>query len=353
MPPILRSFTIFQDAPSVEESSAPKQMKPTLAPKRATRSPSSSGENFVLFDNPPITALDKENLHPVTGERAGLTAAEKKRKDNSYILATKLHNPPSRLAAKKHKKELSIVLKDEGSPTKKRKASTPSQSAVTGGLGQRATKGKPTTSIKEGIVPAKPRKTASTKRVVTRTRTISTLPKVAEEPDATGQKEGIELKGKSKQSVTKAAQPQLSQADIDSRCYELTVKPLADVSQAYEDSSASQDVGPGEDKAKFQTAKVINGASMMNNILTPIKQGPSVEAEIRDYCPPAVASSADLQLGSSRKSPFEEPSGSTKTFSTPERKAIYAAFTFSSPSPSGERFSKTTRVGSIPRLELA
>jgi hypothetical protein len=281
MPPILRSFTIFQDAPSVEESSAPKQTKSTLAPKRVTRSASSSAENFVLFDNPPITALDKENLHPVTGERAGLTAAEKKRKDNSHILATKLHNPPSRLAAKKHKKELSVVLKDEGSPTKKRKASTSSQSAVTGGTSQRVTNGKLTNSTKESNVPAKPRKTASTKRVVTRTRTIATLPKVVEEPDATGQKEGIELKGKSKQSMTKAAQPQLSQADIDSRCYELTVKPLADVSKAYEDSSASQDVGPADDKAKFQTAKVINGTSM-RNIITNANQTGTFFCRIRD-----------------------------------------------------------------------
>ncbi|KAM6503541.1 hypothetical protein JOM56_000484 [Amanita muscaria] len=317
MPPVLRSFTVFQDAPPVERSSAPRQTKSAMYSKKVTRSSSTNSENFIFMDNPPITVPDKENLHPVTGERAGLGAADKKRKDGgSHVLATKLHNPPTRpVAAKKHKKELSIVLKDEGSPTKKRKASVPSE---------------PSTS-------SKPRKSGAAKRTTTRTRAIATLPKVAEEePTVVAQKDVAVNKLKSKPDVTKPVLPQLSQADIDSRCYELTVKPLADVSQAYEDTSPSQDADPRGSKTKFQQVKES-----------------SVEPEIRDIYVSTIASSANLQLGSSRKTPFEEPTGSSKTFSTPERKAIYAAFTFSSPSPSGERFSKTTRAGGIPRLELA
>lgn len=41
-------------------------------------------------------------------------------------------------------------------------------------------------------------------------------------------------------------------------------------------------------------------------------------------------------------------------FSTPERKQIYAAFTFRSPSPTSERYGKgkATRAASMPPLEL-
>lgn len=335
MPPVLRSFTVFQDAPPIERSSASRQTKSAMYSKKATRSSSTNSENFIFMDDPPITVPDKENLHPVTGERAGLGAADKKRKDGgSHVLATKLHNPPTRpVAAKKHKKELSIVLKDEGSPTKKRKASVPSEPVMPCGNGHKVSKG---ISTKESAS-SKPRKSGAAKRTTTRTRAIATLPKVAEEePTVVAQKEVAVIKLKSKPDVTKPVLPQLSQADIDSRCYELTVKPLADVSQAYEDTSASQDADPRGSKTKFQQVKES-----------------SVEPEIRDLYVSTIASSANLQLGSSRKTPFEEPTGSSKTFSTPERKAIYAAFTFSSPSPSGERFSKTTRAGGIPRLELA
>ncbi|KAK2462153.1 hypothetical protein APHAL10511_005851 [Amanita phalloides] len=325
MPPVLRSFAVFQDTPPAEEISAPEQHKSMLPLKPATRSSSSKSESSFYPDNPPITATDKENLHPVTGERAGLDTADKKRKDGSSILVTKLHNPhPRPLGVKKHKKELSIILKDEGSPAKKRKAST-----LAVGTGQKVLKAKATTVTKKDTkAPTKPRKATTTKRTTTRPLTLSILPKVVEEASAgDGSQEGGEVKPK------KAIQSQLSQADIDSRCYELTVKPLADVSQAYDDTF---DVVPVDGKPKFQSVKES-----------------SIEPDIRDYFAPPIAGSACLQLGSSRKSPFEEPTGSTKTFSTPERKAIYAAFTFSSPSPSGERFSKTTRAGSIPRLELA
>ncbi|KAF8718569.1 hypothetical protein AX14_011772 [Amanita brunnescens Koide BX004] len=330
MPPV-PSFAIFQDSPIIEEAPAPKQSKPALPLKRTTRSSSSKSENVLCVDSAPITAPDKENFHPVTGEHAGLGTADKKRKDGSNVLVTKLHNPPRPLAVKKHKKELSVALKDEGSPTKKRKASAPSDPIVVVGSHLKVPKTKTVTATKkESKATAKPRKLITTKRITTRPRTLSALPKVAEEETI-----GDELKDGRGEAKAKK-QSQLSQADIDSRCYELTVKPLADVSQAYEETLIFQDVNPREDKSKYQ----------------PVKE-PSAEPELRDFYAPPVASSTSSQLGSSRKSPFEEPTGSSKTFTTPERKAIYAAFTFSSPSPSGDRLSKTTRAGSIPRLEFA
>lgn len=348
MPPVRPSFAIFQDSPTVEDTPAPKQSKSALPQKRITRSSSSKSENIVCVDSAPIAVPDKENFHPVTGEHAGLGTADKKRKDGSNVLVTKLHNPPRPLAVKKHKKELSIALRDEGSPTKKRKASAPLEPTV--GSHLKATKTKTVTATKkEGKAAAtKPRKLSTTKRTTTRPRTLPTLPKVAEEEAV-----GDELKDGGEAKAKKTVQSQLSQADIDSRCYELTVKPLADVSQAYEDTLIFQDVNSREDKTKYQPVKVRTMFFVIHTCpLTTLKE-PSSEPELRDIFTPSVASSTSLQLGSSRKSPFEEPSGSSKTFTTPERKAIYAAFTFSSPSPSGGRLSQTTRAGSIPRLELA
>ena len=247
MPPVLPSFAIFQDSPTTEDTPAPKQSKAALSQKRTTRSSSSKSENVVCVDSAPITVPDKENFHPVTGEHAGLGTADKKRKDGSNVLVTKLHNPPRPLAVKKHKKELSIALRDEGSPTKKRKASAPSEPTV--GSHLKATK---TATKKDGKATTKPRKLSTSKRTTTRPRTLSTLPKVAEEEAV-----GDELKDKGGEAkAKKTVQSQLSQADIDSRCYELTVKPLADVSQAYEDTLIFQDVNIREDKTKYQPVKV-------------------------------------------------------------------------------------------------
>ncbi len=254
MPPVLRSFAIFQDIPSTraEEAPVPKQPKLALSLKKATRSSSSKSENFVSLDSAPITAPDKENFHPVTGERAGLDAADKKRKDGSNVLVTKVHNPPRPLAVKKHKKELSIVLRDEGSPTKKRKASAPSERTVAVVTNLKVAKAKAGITTKEGKVITKPRKSTTTKRTTTRPRTLSALPKVAEEEAV-----GDELNdGQGEAKAKKPVQSRLSQADIDSRCYELTVKPLADVSQAYED--IFQDINTRENKPKYQSMKVTN-----------------------------------------------------------------------------------------------
>lgn len=78
-------------------------------------------------------------------------------------------------------------------------------------------------------------------------------------------------------------------------------------------------------------------------------QESSVEPEIRDFFSP-VAPSAGLPSGSALHN--VGLSDGDQTFSTPERKKIYAAFTFTSPSPTSERFSQASRAGSIPRLEL-
>lgn len=79
-------------------------------------------------------------------------------------------------------------------------------------------------------------------------------------------------------------------------------------------------------------------------------QASSVEPEIHDFFS-TPAPSTCLPLGSTLRNVGLSDDGD-QAFSTPERKKIYAAFTFTSPSPTSERFSQASRAGSIPRLEL-
>ena len=50
----------------------------------------------------------------------------------------------------------------------------------------------------------------------------------------------------------------ITQVNIDARCYELTVQPLADVSQAYEEGAAFEGIPTSscEAKLKFSAANV-------------------------------------------------------------------------------------------------
>lgn len=266
----LRSFTVFQDVPSSDQQK----------PKNTNNTPTAiltSTANSVAPNHATLTTTEKENVHPVTGERAGPNNTKKRK---TSVLATKVHVP----VQDKKQKEPKDALPD----AKKRKSSSSTSSV----------KGK-TTSRKEG---------KSRKAKKAPSRRVSPMPKLDEEADTERERH-------------------VTQADIDSRCYELTVKPLADVSQAYEQSASFEIPSSCNENLKFCPVKAL-----------------SVEPEIRDYYLPPQGSS--LPAGSIH------PPSSPSRFSTPERKQIYAAFTFTSPSPTSERFNKATRAGSVPRLEL-
>lgn len=161
--PAVRSFTVFRDA------SSPKHSK-----RKSTKTPS-PGPSAIA---PPTIALEKENVHPLTGERASVVNAGKKRKTNA--LAPK----QLPLGIKKQKQKDSVAL-EEVKPEKKRKVlSTKTKGAAT-------RKGKKVS------------------------RRVSPMPKVEEEVDA----------------------DTVAQAEIDSKCYELTVLPLADVTTAYDETA--------------------------------------------------------------------------------------------------------------------
>lgn len=79
--------------------------------------------------------------------------------------------------------------------------------------------------------------------------------------------------------------------------------------------------------------------------MTNITQATSTEPEIRDYFSPSHSGPPARVAGDAKE---------TKVFTTPERRHIYSAFTFTTPSPSSERFRKASRSPSpVPRLDLA
>ncbi|KAJ7267013.1 hypothetical protein B0H12DRAFT_1099209 [Mycena haematopus] len=272
----LRSFTVYCDTPV----DAAVDTKASLASKATVLGSTIPNLNLPAPSTIPLASTaEKENLHPVTGERCAAVSdstATKKRKTN--ILATKT------IPAKKQKES----KEDRVEEKKARSASSSAAKAKKDGK--------------------------SAKKAKKPSRRVSPLPKLDEE-DA-------------------AVRDLLMQADVDSRCYELTVSPLADVTQAYD---AGFDVNSllrsftSEDSAKFHKAT-------------------SSEPEIRDYFSPSHSSSSSARVTPPATGAAQE----TKVFNTPERRHIYSAFTFTTPSPSSERFRQASRSASptVPRLDL-
>jgi len=207
----LRSFTVFQDAVS-SDAPQPKISRPNAMITRSslnvvspTSATSTTGD---------LLTLDKENYHPVTGERAGPSGVGAKKRKTT-VLAIKVQPEP----ATNSKKEKDSDREPE---QKKRKASSTSKGKV-----KKSAKGTGST------------KKSASKRAAA--RKVSPMPKLNEEVEP--EKEPI------------------TQADIDSRCYELTVKPLADVSQAYEETPLFETppactLDTSEEKVKFRIIKV-------------------------------------------------------------------------------------------------
>ncbi|KAJ3915778.1 hypothetical protein F5877DRAFT_81506 [Lentinula edodes] len=271
-----RSFTVFVDTPASEETET--RPKPTTN----TRLSRSLSESSLSLGLSPIYTTDKENLDPLTGERVGSsTALGKKRKGSISVLAVK---PPLEVKLSKGKD----VSASEAQPEAKKRKSSISSSL--------SSKSK---SKKELKAPGSGKKSAKRS-----SRRASPMPKLDEEVESDKE------------------QTRGNQALINSKCYDLTVKPLADVSEAYEMEGDST-----EEREVFQFVKE-----------------PSADPEIRDYFPSSSLSSSTTLRGSS---PAE-----LKTFSTPERKQIYSAFTFTSPSPTSQRIAKSKRSASMPPLDF-
>lgn len=255
----VRSFTVFQDTPT-------EIQKISLVSDKNLVATTAADATATLLST--LAAIEKENLHPLTGERAAqhTTNASKKRK--TAALVTKVVVPPP--SSKKHKE-----LKSE--PKKLRKSAN--------GNGNRSDGRK---KIPRGSRPA---------------RKASPLPRVDEEQE-------LLTAAPSQRDPTRLI---VSQAKIDSKCYELTVSPLADVSEAYDTATETSDQESVFDKEQ------------------------SAEPELRDYFSPTI-SHAPLLSEQAEATPLASRTASDTEFSTPERRQIYSAFTFSSPSPSSKRF---------------
>lgn len=255
----VRSFTVFQDTPT-------EIQKISLASDKNLVTTTAADAAATLLST--LAAIEKENLHPLTGERAAQTTTNASKKRKTAVLVTKVVVPPP--SSKKQKE-----LKSE--PKKLRKSAS--------GNGNRSDGRK---KIPRGSRPA---------------RKASPLPRVDEERE-------LSTATPSQRVPTRLI---VSQAKIDSKCYELTVSPLADVSEAYDTATETSDQESVFDKEQ------------------------SVEPELRDYFSPTI-SPTSLSSEQAEATPLASRTASDTKFSTPERKEIYSAFTFSSPSPSSKRF---------------
>ncbi len=203
-----RTFTVFQDSPSSKPLRA-KVLRPNVLVKRSLTNNVTSSTGPTI-----ITDLDKENFDPVTGERAGPPNPTNKKRKTS-VLATKFQP----LTEAKHAK------KDPSSPPEKKKRKSSSSTTVDLKAGKKYVKS--LGSSRKGI-----KRTGSKK--------ASLLPKLTEEDEV--------------------SRMLLTQEVIDSRCKELTLKPLADVSDAYDElcvlDTLSAAAGDPDDRHERRTVKV-------------------------------------------------------------------------------------------------
>ncbi|TFK49161.1 hypothetical protein OE88DRAFT_1737357 [Heliocybe sulcata] len=261
MAPRKSAFTVFVDENSVAESSTTKVASKGGVLRSSTTSITSNSISTITTLASLAAEHEKENIDPLTGLRAGAPAVKgKKRK---AALAPKAIQPPQPLQCKPVK-----AIKE----VEKKK--------------------KPVKS-KESAVKSKGSKTRKPKASKSRS---PSLPVVAEDCEAEGRVEVV---------------------DADTRCYELTVLPLADVTQAYEDGSPTK-----------------RRALMMPLTPSKLPRDTSLEPEIGDSFIPG-----DFEFGMKpRVRGLSVEPEAPLSFSTPERKQIYSNFTFSSPSKSAERY---------------
>ena len=119
----------------------------------------------------------------------------------------------------------------------------------------------------------------------------------------------------------------VAQSEVDSKCYDLTVSPLADVSHAFDQVSLSS-AESRPDKSRILSFKVKEACLLSFSCFNGSRQKPSRSEDngISSLKPLAGSVSPKMANIASEEA----------LFSTPERKQIYAAFTFTSPSPSSK-----------------
>ena len=244
----------------------PSEPLPTIKTDVSSPSPPLIEHTILGLSTIPVTTAEKENLHPVTGARSGAATDSQSKKRKNGILVTKLHFP-------------STTKKSRDSDCRKRKTTTSSSS--------KTVKGSRVTS--PGVVD---------------------LPKV---------EESVEPK--------QPCQDKVAQAEVDSKCYDLTVSPLADVSHAFDQVSLSS-AEPRPGMSRILSPKVKEAFLLSFSYIdgSRQKQSRSEDSGISSLKP----------LADSVSPKTADIASEEALFSTPERKQIYAAFTFTSPSSSSK-----------------
>ena len=214
----------------------------------------------------PVTNAEKENLHPITGARSGPATDPQSKKRKNGILATKLHIP-------------STTKKSRDSDCRKRKTTTSSSSKTLNGSRVTSLGALDLPKVEESVEPERP------------------------------------------------CQDKVAQAEVDSKCYDLTVSPLADVSHAFDQVSlSSAESRPGI--SRILSPKVKEAYLLSFSYIDGSRQK---QSRSEDY-----GSSSLKPLAGSVSPKMADIASEDALFSTPERKQIYAAFTFTSPPPSSK-----------------
>ena len=226
-----RSFAVFQDTPS-EES---KQKSSATVAENPLSPRTSSQENMRSTETILSPTMEKENLDPVTGLAVQPSTTGKKRKmsESSSILATKAISIPASSSSKASKgREL------------KRKSSTTSASGKKGknGLSKKGSEGRVVLGCTEN---------GSSSHVAAGSR----------RPSRALSRQPTTILGSVPEEAHEEADDisTVEQALINSRCYDLTVKPLADVSDAYLQSSEKPEVkDEDEDLLEIRMVKEVS-----------------------------------------------------------------------------------------------
>lgn len=273
----IRSFVVYRDD---DESTSVQAGSSTTLDKHVSPPPSivlpSVASSLIVF------TPDKENINPATGLRANTEQSAKKRKTG--VLAVKSQIPPKK-KQKESKDSKSLKEKD----SKKRTAASSTSAPRARSSGDKKAK-RPLTSRKNAA-PSRARRSPS-------------LPRVAEEVEA--------------------EQERITQAVANAKCYDLTVLPLADVSQAYEQ------VPTLEDELALEASHLKEDKGVPKEVTAEI-------LPIERMCTPEPSTTQQSIPGAVRSS-TPEPQGVVAEYSTPGRKSISSAFTFTSSSPSSERY---------------
>lgn len=229
-----RSFTVFQDASSPVKAHKPRPLG-RAASAAAVLANSHLSENSSAPGSAPTssTLAEKENTHPVTGLGVGVRSLQGKRRKMSEsgsggVLATKM---------------LAVVASVSGEATatgKKPKAPAPAQARADLKRKALSDAGSEKTKLKrEGS------RSITSSTTFKRTRSSSKL-----------LLETIKEEGALKDVEAEEGKESVKQVLINSKCRELTVSPLADVTGAYTQSTDAVDEKDAEESESIAPPEV-------------------------------------------------------------------------------------------------